>query len=154
VLVFHSLVIFQLFVVVVGSVSLPRGLCWFIPGVAGRNSMWHFALTYLVSQMSPKQVWRWQLAAAAALLFSQCNVAWRNFLWARGSGCQSFDSPWCFISAKCGSSISARFLIHRAPAVCYCTLAAILDPQKRGFSFPNASETYCHKLSGLNNTYL
>jgi hypothetical protein len=30
------------------------------------------------------------LAVVGALLFSQCSVAWRNFLWARGSGCQSF----------------------------------------------------------------
>jgi hypothetical protein len=27
-----------------------------------------------------------------ALLFSQCNVAWRNFVWAGGSGCWSSDS--------------------------------------------------------------
>jgi hypothetical protein len=46
-----------------------------------------------------------------ALLFSQCNVAWRSFLQPRGSGCQSFDSSWCFVSMKCDSSISARFLI-------------------------------------------
>jgi hypothetical protein len=25
------------------------------------------------------------------LLLSQCNVAWRCFVWARGSGCESFD---------------------------------------------------------------
>jgi hypothetical protein len=42
------------------------------------------------------------------------NVLWRIFLWARGSGCQSFDSLCCFISTKCDSSISARFLIHGA----------------------------------------
>jgi hypothetical protein len=29
-------------------------------------------------------------AAAAAQLFSQCNMAWRSFLHARGSGYQSF----------------------------------------------------------------
>jgi hypothetical protein len=63
-----------------------------------------------------------------ALLFSQCNMAWRSFLWARGLECQSFDSAWCFISAKCGSSFSARFLIHRAHTVCFCALVAILDP--------------------------
>jgi hypothetical protein len=57
---------------------------------------------------------------------SQCNVAWRSFLWARGSGCWSFDSPMCFISAKCGSSVPARFLIHGAHAVCFCTLVAIV----------------------------
>jgi hypothetical protein len=26
-----------------------------------------------------------------------------------GSGCQSFDSSWCFSSVKCGSSILAGF---------------------------------------------
>jgi hypothetical protein len=62
-----------------------------------------------------------------ALLFSQCNVAWRSFVRARGSGCQSFDSSWCFISTKCGSNGSARFLICRAHAVCFCALVAILD---------------------------
>jgi hypothetical protein len=66
--------------------------------------------------------------AAGALLFSQCNVMWKSFPWGRGSGCQSFDSCWCFISTKCGSRVSARFLIHRAQAVCFCTLVAILDP--------------------------
>jgi hypothetical protein len=30
--------------------------------------------------------------------------------------------------AKCGSSLSARFLIYRAHAVCFCALVAILDP--------------------------
>jgi hypothetical protein len=49
-----------------------------------------------------------------ALLFSQCNLVWRSFPQAVGSGCQSFNSSWCFISAKCGSSISAIFLIYGA----------------------------------------
>jgi hypothetical protein len=31
-------------------------------------------------------------AAAAAYLFSQYNIAWRSFPWARDSGCTSFDS--------------------------------------------------------------
>jgi hypothetical protein len=43
------------------------------------------------------------------------------------SGCWSFDYFSCFISAKYGSSISARFLTYRAHTVCFCTLAAILD---------------------------
>jgi hypothetical protein len=34
----------------------------------------------------------------SALLFSQCNMTWRSFVWAGGSGCQSFDSSWYFIS--------------------------------------------------------
>jgi hypothetical protein len=37
------------------------------------------------------------MAAVAAYLVSQCNVVWKSFLQARGSKCQSFDSPWCFI---------------------------------------------------------
>jgi hypothetical protein len=49
---------------------------------------------------------------AEALLFSHCNVAWRSFVWAGESGCQSFDSSWCFSSAMCGSSFSAKFLIY------------------------------------------
>jgi hypothetical protein len=62
------------------------------------------------------------------LLFSQCNVVWRSFAQAGGSGCQSFDFSWWFFSAKCGSSISAKFLIYGAHAVCFCPLVAILDP--------------------------
>jgi hypothetical protein len=65
---------------------------------------------------------------AGALLFFQCNVAWRSFVWAGGSGCWSLDSSWFFFSAKCGSSISARFFIYRVHTVCFCTLVAILDP--------------------------
>jgi hypothetical protein len=67
------------------------------------------------------------VVAVAAHLFSQCNIVWRSFPRARGSECQKFDSPWCFISAKCGSSVSARFWSHGAHAVCFCTLVTILD---------------------------
>jgi hypothetical protein len=45
----------------------------------------------------------------AALLFSHCNMAWKSFPCARASGYLSFDSPCCFISAKCGSSVLVRF---------------------------------------------
>jgi hypothetical protein len=38
-----------------------------------------------------------------------------------------------FISAKCGSSISARLLIYGAYAVCFCTLFAILDTLYNSF---------------------
>jgi hypothetical protein len=62
-----------------------------------------------------------------ALLFSQCNVAWRSFVQAGDSGCWSFDSSWWFFSAKCGSSVSAKFLIYGAHAVCLCPLVTILD---------------------------
>jgi hypothetical protein len=66
-------------------------------------------------------------AGMGVLLFSQCNMAWRSFLQAEGSQCWSFDSSWCFFSAKCGSSISAKFLIYRAHTVCFCPLVTILD---------------------------
>jgi hypothetical protein len=46
----------------------------------------------------------------------------------RGSGCRSFSFPWCFTSAKCVSSVSARSLIPRAHAVCVCVPVTILDP--------------------------
>jgi hypothetical protein len=42
----------------------------------------------------------WHLAVVGALLFSQCNLVWRNFPQASDLGCQSFDSPCCFISIK------------------------------------------------------
>jgi hypothetical protein len=76
---------------------------------------------------APKQVWSQHLAVVGALLLSQYNVVWIRFLQATCSGYQSFDSPWCFISAECGTGVSARFLIHGAHAVCFCILVAILD---------------------------
>jgi hypothetical protein len=63
-----------------------------------------------------------------SLLFSQCNMAWRSFVWAGGSGCWSFANSWWFFPAKCGSSILARFLIYGAHTVCFLPLVAILDP--------------------------
>jgi hypothetical protein len=60
-----------------------------------------------------------------ALLFSQANMVWRSFVWAGGSGCWNFYSSWCFFfPAKCGSSISAKFLTYGAHTVCFCTLVA------------------------------
>jgi hypothetical protein len=46
----------------------------------------------------------------------------------RGLGYGSFASSWCVFSAKCGSSISARFLIYGAHAACFLPLVGILDP--------------------------
>jgi hypothetical protein len=104
------------------GVSMSRGLCWFIPGVVVGIPYAAYLLTCwaCVSQLASGSV--------QALLFFQCNVAWRSFVWAAHSGCHSFDSSSCFFSAKCGSSISAKFLIYGAHVVCFCPLAAILDP--------------------------
>jgi hypothetical protein len=37
-----------------------------------------------------------QASGAEALLFPQCNMAWRSFIQARGVGYWSFASSWCF----------------------------------------------------------
>jgi hypothetical protein len=71
----------------------------------------------LVCWLSPKQVWSQHLAACEPSCFLSVNVTWRSSVRARGSGCRSFDSSLCFFSVKCGSSVSARFLIYGAHAV-------------------------------------
>jgi hypothetical protein len=38
-----------------------------------------------------------------------------------------------FFSAKCGSSVSAKFLIYGVHTVCFCTLVPIWITQKRPF---------------------
>jgi hypothetical protein len=110
----------------VGGQSVQR-LCWFIPGMAVGipHDVWCSPVGLLNVCQAGLEL---ASSSMGTLLFSQCNVAWRSFPWARGSVCQSFDSSWCFISAKYGSSISAGFLIYRAHAVCFCALVAILDP--------------------------
>jgi hypothetical protein len=47
----------------------------------------------------------------------------------------SFNSPWCFLSTKHGSSVSARSLIHRVHAVYICVPVTILDPLCYIFKF-------------------
>jgi hypothetical protein len=85
----------------------------------------------LVCWMSPKQVWTRHLVAQEPSYF--LSAMWHGDAIYKygeafyGSGCQSFDFSWCFFSVKCGSSVSARFLIYRAHTVCFCTLVAILD---------------------------
>jgi hypothetical protein len=91
---------------------------------------------------------RFRASGAGALLFSQCNVAWRSFVQAEGSGCQSFNSSWCFFSAKYGSILSAKFLIYGAHAVCFCTLVAILDQLFEIFVYLKPGNVYiCSKSS-------
>jgi hypothetical protein len=69
---------------------MHRGLCWFIPGVVGG-----ILCNAWCSPVGLPNVSRAGLELASggmgALLFSQCNVVWRSFPWARGSQCQSFD---------------------------------------------------------------
>jgi hypothetical protein len=101
----------------------PRGSC-------GNTMCCLFAhLLVCVAQASLELV----SGSVGALLFSQCNVAWRSFVQAGGSGCRGFDSSWWFLSAKCGSIISAKFLIYRDHTVCFCPLGTILDPLWHNF---------------------
>jgi hypothetical protein len=82
-----------------------------------------------------------------ALLFSQCNVAQRNFVWAAGSY-KALIPVGGFFPAKCGSSISARVLIHGAHTVCFCAIVTILDPPHKFFFFNYFTILlfYFHKL--------
>jgi hypothetical protein len=64
----------------------PRGGCG--------NAVCHLFSHLLVC--ASKVVLESVSGSAGALLFSQCNVARRNFVWARGSRCLSFASSWWF----------------------------------------------------------
>jgi hypothetical protein len=79
-LVYHSVFIFFFIVQFVQWAMLvySRGGCG--------NTTWCLVLTCLVCWMSSKQVRCWHLVAEA-LLFSQCNSAWRSFPRVRGTGC-------------------------------------------------------------------
>jgi hypothetical protein len=94
--------------------------------------LWELCMAFICSPVGLPNVSQAGLeltfGGVGALLISQCNVTWRSFVWARGSGCQSFDSSWCFFSDKCGFSISAIFLIYRAHDLCFCTLLTIMYP--------------------------
>jgi hypothetical protein len=57
----------------VQGVSLYRGLCWFIPGVAVGI---HLFVHLLICWMSPKQVWSWRLAAQEPSCF--LSVMWHR----------------------------------------------------------------------------
>jgi hypothetical protein len=108
------------------GISLSRELCWFIQGW-----LCEYRVILICSPVGLPDVSQASLEPVSggmgALLFSQCKVAWRSFVWTGGSGCWSFDSFWCFFSAKCGSIVSARFLIYRTHTVCFCPLVTILD---------------------------
>jgi hypothetical protein len=123
---FQFLVYYSVFLFLQGGGHSVQGAMLVYPRVSCGNTICHlFAhLLVCVSQAGLELV----SVGAGALLFSQCNVAWRSFVWAGGSGCWNFASSSCFFSTKCGSSVSARFLIYGAHAVCFLPLVTILDP--------------------------
>jgi hypothetical protein len=125
---FSSLFIIHFFFVFWGKGSVCPG------GYAGLSHgwLWEYCVPLICSHIGLLDVSQTGLELASgsmgALLFSQCNLMWRSLVWDRGSGCGTPDSLWHFFSAKCGFSISAKFLIYGAHTVCFCILVAILDP--------------------------
>jgi hypothetical protein len=91
------------------GVSLFWWLCWFIPGW-----LWKYCLMLIFSPVGLLDVSQAGLepvsGGTGALLFSQCNVAWRSFVWAGGSECQSFDSSWCFFLPSVAPASQQDFL--------------------------------------------
>jgi hypothetical protein len=119
-----------------GESFCPGRLCWFIPGVAKGYPMMLGAHLFGLPKVSQAHL---ELVAGGCMevathLFSQCVMAWRRLPQARGSECQSFNSPWCFTSTKYGSSVSPRSLIHGAHSVCVCDPVTILDLPTSGSS--------------------
>jgi hypothetical protein len=107
-----------------------QGALLVYPRGGWRNTIWHLVLTCWSADCLPSRFGAsiWQHGSPPVV------SAWQWFLWDRGSGCQSFDSSYCFISAKCGSSVSMRFWSLGSHALCFCTLVAILDVfQKQTF---------------------
>jgi hypothetical protein len=107
------------------GVSLSRGLCWYIPGVA----VGILCAAYLLTcwSVSPKKVWSRHLAVqepSCLLSVMWCGEA----LYRLGvRGVRVLLVLGGFFSAKCGSSVSVRFFIYGAHAVCFLPLVAILD---------------------------
>jgi hypothetical protein len=66
------------------EVSLPRGYAGLSRGTCGNTACCLFVhLLVCISQAGVEPA----SGNAGALLFSQCNVAWRSFVWLEGSGC-------------------------------------------------------------------
>jgi hypothetical protein len=129
------------------SFSVPWLLLFFLPGrgsvsprgcaALSQRWLWEYCVMLICSPVGLLDVFQAVLllvsGGAGVLLFAQCNMAWRSFVWAGGLGCWTFDSSWCYFSDKCGSTVSARFLIYIAHAVYFCMLVAILDPPGADF---------------------
>jgi hypothetical protein len=119
---FSFLFIIQVFFC--GGQSVQGAILVYSRGSCGSTTCYLFAhLLVCISQAGLEPA----SGCTGALLCSQYNVAWRSFVWARGSEYQNFASSWWFFSAKCCSSLSARFLTYRTHAACFLPLVAILD---------------------------
>jgi hypothetical protein len=122
-LLFSSICLFLLIFLWGGGQS-AQGLCWCIPGVAGGILCDAWCSPDGMPNVSQAGLELVSDGTGASCLLS---VTWHSEA-LYGLAVQSFDSSWCFFSARCGSSISAKFLIYGDPTVCFCTLVTILDP--------------------------
>jgi hypothetical protein len=113
------------------GVTLPRGLCWFTPRVA----LGVLCATSLLIcwSVSPKQVRSWCLVAQEPSWFLR--ILWHGEVMCRlgAQGCCTCASFLWFYPARCVSSISARFLLCGAHAICFLTLVTILEPSWKHF---------------------
>jgi hypothetical protein len=82
--------------------------------------------TYLWS-VSPEQVWSWPLVAQKSSWFLSVTWCGEALCRLRVQGVGVLLILGVFISAKCGSSVSARFLIYGAHAVCFLSPSWILS---------------------------
>jgi hypothetical protein len=115
------------------GISLSRGLCWFIQGVAEGYHMMlgaHLFGLLKVSQAhlelvacGPVDGCGSGLAgrrAAVACLFFQCIVAWRILPWARGAGCQFQLSLVLHLSQACLQNLSQVPDLQSSCYLCLC----------------------------------
>jgi hypothetical protein len=88
-LLFH----FFAFIFAGGGQSVQWSMLVYPRGSCGNTACHLFALLLVHISQADLAL---SSGSAGALLFSQCNVVWRSFVQVGGSGCQSFDSSWCF----------------------------------------------------------
>jgi hypothetical protein len=101
---------------------------------------------------SPKQVWSQCLVAEEPSWF--LSVTWHGeaLCWLEVWGVRVLLILGVFFPAMCGSSVSARFLIYRAHAVCFLPLVTIFDPHHLDFNLafhPPDKPTHTQTLINL-----
>jgi hypothetical protein len=105
-----------------------QGLCWFIPGVVGGIPCDDYLLTCWSARCLPSRFGASVWQRRSPPFFS---VTWPGeALYGLGFRVSKFWFFLVILSAKCCSSLKARFLIYGAHAVCFCTLIAMLDRNK------------------------
>jgi hypothetical protein len=122
-----------------GGVILPRGLCWFIPGVVGGITHNPFCSPVWSAECLPSRfgavVW-WR---GSPPVFA----VWRgieNLSTGYGFRVSKFWFSLVLCSIKCGSSVSARFFILGAHDVCFCLVVVTILHQ--WYHFLSASWFY------------